>query len=247
MHLQIAEAIKARVEQDQDERLQRRLCQEWPAFYLGSVAADFQTICDVPRFQTHFYQMPPADDDEAYPAMLSSFPELADASALSPDRALFVAAYIAHLLLDLLWFRQILIPYFVEACNWGDFSQRRLVHHILLSYLDKLAFDSLPPSAATVLAAAQPKAWLPFAADDDLIAWRDLLVAQLQPGAKLETVTIYAERIGMSPDEFLHKLEDPEWIEAQVFKSVPVGEVQSKLAAAVPHCIHVITDYLSLR
>jgi hypothetical protein len=245
MHLRIAEEICSQVKRGANLRLQEYLGQEWPAFYMGSVAADFQTICNIPRADTHFYDLPPGPDHKAYSVMLASYPELANVSALSLDHAIFLSAYAVHLRLDLLWFRQVLMPYFVEASDWGDFPRRRLVHDILLTYLDKLAFDALPQTAGNTLAAAHPHHWLPFAADADLISWRDMLVDQLQ-GATPHTVEIYAERLGMSQHEFAGKLQDPEWIEEQVFSNVPVAEVQGKLETAVPMCINQITDYLQL-
>jgi hypothetical protein len=244
MHLQFAEMLRLQVEQSENGRLSQMLEREWPAFYLGSVAADLQTICHVPRVDTHFYDLPPAQSDEAYPTMLAKHPELASGGMLSPDHAVFIAAYCVHLLLDLLWFREILLPYFVEANDWGDFPRRRLVHHILLTYLDKLAFDSLPGSAAAVLASARPVQWLPFATDEELIDWQELLVSQLQPGATPQTVEIYAGRLRMSPEQFLSRLEDPDWIQENLFWNVPVAEVQAKLEAAIPQCIEIVADYL---
>lgn len=246
MHLQIAEDIRRRVEDGDNVPLQQLLRQQWPAFYLGSVAADYQTICDIPRSVTHFYELPPGPDEKAYPAMLETHPELADAEALSPDRATFVAAYAVHLMLDLLWFRQVLMPFFVEASDWGDFPHRHLVHNILLAYLDKAAFEALPEGAATTLAAAQPEQWLPFASDTDLVTWRDVLVDQLRPGAALQTIEIYAERLRMSPREFADRLQDPAWIEEKVLGNVPVADVRAMFKAAIPSCILLITEYLHL-
>jgi hypothetical protein len=246
MHLQFAEDMRALIERKSNRRLVDILEQEWPAFYLGSIAADFQTITHVPRADTHFYRIPPAPEDKAYPLMFAAHPELADGSQIRQDQAVFVAAYCVHLMLDLLWFRQVLLPYFVEAQAWGDFPLRRLVHDILLTYLDREAFDSLPPSAASILAAAWPQRWLPFASDTALIEWRDMLLAQLQPGATLQTIEIYAGRLKMSPDEFTRKLRDPVWLEAQVFRNVPVAEVQARLEAAVPQCVDMVASYLKL-
>lgn len=247
MHLQVAEEIRAGLEapQARNGRLPALLRQEWSAFYLGSVAADFPTISGAPRVESHFYDMPPQPWEEAHETMLATHPELADSASLPSDQAVFVAAYSAHLMLDLLWFRQILIPYFVEAPHLGDRQQRHLVHFILLTYLDTLALELLPETAATTLAAAEPRNWLPFADDAVLARWRDMLVAQLQPGAPVQTVEIYAERLRMSPDEFAANLRDPDWMEVNVFSKVPVAEIQAKLAAAVPRSIVLISDYLN--
>lgn len=248
MHLQIAEQIRAQAKArwGVDGRFTRLLNQEWPAFYLGHIAPDYQIICDVPRAKTHFYRLPPDPNVQAYPQMLAKFPELSDADALPPDQALFVAAYGAHLLLDLCWFREILVPYFVEVPNMGDFQQRRLVHHTLLTYLDKIALESLPETAASMLSAAQPRQWLPFAEDAQLVRWRDMVATQLEPGAAIRTVEIFAARTEMSPQEFIANLEDTAWMDTYLFNQVPVADIKAKLAAAVPRSIALITNYLKI-
>jgi len=247
MHLQCAEQIRSALEASQGSngRLPVLLRQEWPAFYLGSVAADFPSITGTPRVESHFYDMPPPVQAEAHVTMLEMYPELADSAALPPDQAVFIAAYGAHLMLDLLWFQQVLMPYFVEAPHLGDRQQRRLVHFILLTYLDTLALATLPEAAGTTLAAAEPQRWLPFVDDAVLARWRNMLVSQLQPGAAIQTVEIYAERLQMSPAEFAANLRDPKWMEANVFSKVPVAEIQARVAAAVPGSIALISEYLN--
>jgi hypothetical protein len=83
MYLQFAEEIQVETgsRHGDNGRLRRWLAQAWPAFYLGSVAPDYQTICDIPRARTHFYKLPPGSDDRAFPDMLARYPELADAAA----------------------------------------------------------------------------------------------------------------------------------------------------------------------
>lgn len=248
MHLDVAERIRSELvaRQGENGRLARCLIAEWPAFYLGSVAPDYQTICDIPREDTHFYPLPPEPYNQAWPRMLAQHRELADASLLPPDQAVFIAAYSAHLMLDLLWFREILVPYFFRAADIGDVAQRRLLHNILLTYLDMQALETLPRAAAETLAAAEPCHWLPFAADADLVRWRDMLVAQLWPGAEVQTIAIYAERLGIAPEVFRMNIEDPAWMQTQVFDKIPVDKVQARLATAVPASIEILEDYLQL-
>ncbi|MBE2197432.1 MAG: hypothetical protein IAE79_02405 [Anaerolinea sp.] len=246
-HLQIAEQIRRQVVADgrsPDGRLAELLQTEWPAFYLGSVAPDVQTISGAPRPQTHFYDIPPAPDSQAYPLMLATYPELADAATLLPAQAVFVAAYNAHLLLDLVWYRQISLPYFVDAAGLGSRDHRRLLHHTLLTYLDKQAYLSLPDTAVTTLAAAQPAHWLPFVTDADLLAWRDLLVAQLQPGAALQTAAVYAGRLHLSPAILTAYVDDPTWLHAHLFRSIPLDQVQAQLATAVGASVQCVKTYL---
>ena len=249
MHLQFAERIKGNLNASNeiDGRWSMLKAELWPAFYFGSVAPDYQSICGVERQLTHFYGLPPAPDNEAYPRMLAQYPQLAPASRLPAEQAWFIAAYSVHLMLDLIWFREILVPSFYNAPHLGDMHQRHLLHLILLTYLDKLAIETLPDFAGSTLSEAQPQRWLPFATDGQLRNWRDFLVAQLQPGGMLQTIQIYAGRLQMTAGEFAAKLDDPEWMQEHLFARVPVTAVQERLVAAVPASMQLIDDYLNNR
>jgi hypothetical protein len=155
---------------------------------------------------------------------LAAYPQLADGAALPPEQALFVAAYSVHLMVDLIWFRDVLIPYFVNAKQWASaFEERRMVHQMVLTYLDKLAYDALPETAVTTLSSAVPNQWLPFVSDEALRQWQDLLVAQLEPTGELETINVYAGRLGMTPAAFAANLNSPAWMDEHVFRYIPIG------------------------
>lgn len=243
MHLEIAERILG--EDSLSQKVRREIKSHYPAYYLGHVAPDYQTICNVPREKTHFYKLPPAKDNRAYPKMLALYPELAIPAHLKPEHATFIAAYCAHLMLDLVWFHKILIPYFVEPTDWESNHQRFVVHNTLLTYLDKQAVETLPDNAAEILAAAKPAGWLPFALDKELTSWRDLLVDQLKPNSRLRTVEIYAERLFLTPEEFAANLEKSEWMDEYLFQRVPIQEVRQIIAAAVLESVELISDYLT--
>ncbi|MCP4360336.1 MAG: zinc dependent phospholipase C family protein [Chloroflexi bacterium] len=244
MHLQIAEQIQQKTTRNGHGRLHNCLTAEWPAFYLGSVAPDINAISDIPRADTHFYTLPPLPDNDAIPEMLAAYPQLARPSQMNPSQALFIAAYSAHLLLDLIWLREVVVPFFVEADHLGSREQRRLTHFILLTYLDTLALDSLPDTAVTTLSHAQPQTWLPFAPDSVLIEWRDLLVGQLHPNAPIRTIEIYAGRLRMSTAEFQAALNDAAWMEAHIFNKLPVADIQQIINSAAPRSIELIQNYL---
>lgn len=245
MHLQIAEQVTAKLHAKPatDRSLLSFLMEEWAAFYFGGVAPDFQSICGIPREETHFYGLPPDPDNLAYPQMFARYPELANTSDMLPSRMVFIAGYVAHLFLDLIWFREIVVPFFVNAKQMGDLKQRRLLHLILLAYLDRLALQALPASAAGTLAQAQPHRWLPFATDAELCQWRDYLVPQLRPGASTRTVEIYATRLGMTAGTFAAKLDDGVWLRNHLFSQVPVASVQTILRDAVPPTIQRVQNY----
>lgn len=246
MHLHIAEQIRQEAMNQGNGRLVDTLMTQWPAFYLGSVAPDINAISDIRRAETHFYDLPPLPDHDAYPEMLGQYPHLANPAQLPGDQAVFVAAYSAHLMLDLIWLRQIVWPFFFQAEHLGSPAQRRLLHFVLLAYLDTLSLVALPATAVTTLANARPCAWLPFAPDKLLVQWRDMLVAQLQPGAPVHTVEIYAGRLGMSATEFAAALHDPAWMTEHVFGKLPVAEIQAIVQTAVPQSIQLIRDYLQM-
>ncbi len=245
MHLHTAEQIRETVAaQNGDGRLLAQLDACWPAFYLGSVAPDVNAISDISRVATHFYRIPPAPGEPAYDVMLAQYPELACGPDLAAERAVFVAAYRAHLLLDLVWLRQIVYPFFAQADHLGNRKQRELTHFILLTWLDGLALAALPDTAVTTLSRAVPRHWLPFAPDETLVSWRDILVDQLRPGALPRTVEIYAGRIGVSPELFAANLQDEAWMAEHVFGKIPVDQVQARLAAAVSPSVELIRKYL---
>jgi hypothetical protein len=242
MHLQIAEQIRQTVADN--GRLTHTLTTQWPAFCLGNVAPDVNAISRISRAASHFYDFPPLPEHDAYREMFAQYPQLADAAQLPVAQAVFVAGYAAHLLLDLIWLREIAWPYFFQAEHLGPPAQRRLLHFVLLAYLDTLALEALPGTAVQTLAHAHPTAWLPFVPDEVLADWRDRLVDQLQPGAPIHTVEIYAGRLGMSAAEFAAALHDPVWMADHVFGKLPVTEIQQIIQTAVPKSIEMMKNYL---
>ena len=246
MHLAMAEKIQNRLRFDgENGRLATLLTQNWSAFYLGSVVPDLSAISDVTREATHFYTVPIPPDVHAVPEMLAANPQLADAASLAPAHAVFVAGYSAHLLLDVVWLRDIVYPFFVIHDSWPDRQARRVAHFILLTYFDQHDRRTLPERADTILAAVHSSNWLPFAPDNAIHRWQTMLVEQLHPGAPSETINIYADRVGMTPIDFAASLNDPDWMADQVFGKIPVAEVRAVLETAVPRTIDLINDYLA--
>lgn len=241
MHLQVAEGIKShsRLHPTIHALIERH----FSAFYLGSIAPDVQSITKQPRSSTHFYDLPPRPEDRAYPKLLATYPKLSKPKQLPPEQAVFISAYCAHLVLDLRWYHEVLIPYFIDPVEWDDNHQRFVVHNTLLTYLDKIAVESLPDRAGRILAAAEPDGWLPFVNDEDLAHWRDTLVDQLQPGAPLRTIEIYAGRLYMSPEEFAKNLEESSWMEEHLIRRVPVDSVIEMISFAVTESADLINQY----
>ena len=215
------------------------------AFMLGNVAADLQTIADIKRSATHFYRRMEAMTFDAPAIMLARHPEIAAATTLSAEHAVFIAGYLAHLHFDILWFRGILYPYYWDVPGWtATFEERVLSHNTLLTYLDTLALKGIPADSGTLLAQATPNNWLPFASDEAIIQWRDVLAEQLEPGADVQTVIIYAGRMKISPETFKQHLADPHWMQENVFEVVPLEVVRKLLDDTVVQSIERIENYL---
>jgi hypothetical protein len=243
MHLQVADQVIASPQLADSSR--ERLQQQLPAFYLGSVAPDFSAISTkVSRSQAHFYDtLPPGPDTKAHLKLWQDYPALAQANALPPDHANFLVAYVAHLMLDVIWFREILTPIFFEQPLWGSRAERFVSHNTLLVYLDGIARASLAENAGILLAQATPHNWLPFADDSELIEWRDQIVPQLTPNAPIRTVEVYAGRMKFDPDIYRANLNDPAWLDTNLFQKVPVAQVQARIQQAVSQTIDLIHDY----
>lgn len=247
MHLQVAEQIRQQVvdePQGNNGRLPELLETAWPAFYLGHIAPDFSPMDQLSRYDTHFYPIPLGPEDDAIGQMLSQYPGLQNGRLLPPHQAIFLSGYLAHLLLDMVWYRDILIPYFHQRAVLGPRKQRQIVHFLLLTYLDRIAYEQLPETAADDLYAAQPTAWLPFGTDEGLKRWRDVVARQLRPGAPKETAEIYARRINVPLLEFNQRFEDPDWMNTHIFQHIPLPTVEQIIADAVSPSIDLIARYL---
>lgn len=247
-HLHIAEKIRSATYDlniDADGRAAELFRIGWSSFCFGSVAPDFQTISGQPREDTHFFKLPPQPHNKAYTKMFAKFPQLAKGNILPINQTAFIAGYSAHLLLDLIWFREVLIPFFHDAPGLGEIENRRLIHLILLTYIDETARAQLIDDMGKTLAGCRPSAWLPFASDEHLIRWQQFLIAQLQPNGMSETVRIYAGRLQMTPQEFADKLNDQGWMQDQLFSKVPVDQVFEIIYSAVNKSITLVRKYVN--
>ena len=246
MHLDIAEQIRAHPQLD--ESVRTRLITNWPAFYLGSIAADYQSIGDVPREVTHFYRLPmPQDEPVGWGKLQATHPDLANGSELDEQTAIFLAAYAAHLHYDVVWYKHILLPFFVFSDKWEGVARRDrfTIHNVLLAYLNGVSLGRLPNSAETTLAQATTTYTLPFLHNDLLNQWHQMIVTQLAPNAPIQTVQIYAERLGITPTEFAAKLHDNIWLQSQLFNRVPLDAIHAIFEQALAESVMLINDYLS--
>src|SRR5439155_2365116 len=153
------------------------------------------------RAATHFFGVPLRGDPTAGPQLLAHYPSLAVRAGLPPAQAAFICGYLAHLVYDQLWVRDLFQPYFGEAPAWGTFRERLYLHNVLRAHVDAEDLGRLTPVVGERLRAAEPDGWLPFVDSHHLRAWRDLIADQLSSGAG-RTVEVFAQRNRVDPREF---------------------------------------------
>jgi hypothetical protein len=215
---------------------------EWPAFLFGNTAPDVQTISGQPREATHFFSVPLRGAPAASAQMLARYPALAVRDALPLAQAAFLCGYLAHLVYDQLWIRDLFEPYFGEAPTWGTFHERLYLHNVLRAQVDAEDLARLAPAVAAQLSAAEPAGWLPYVDSHHLRAWRDLIADQLHSGAG-RTVEVFAQRNRVDPHEFAALLASPEQMAARVFVHLPPGALAAYRAQALAASARTIAAY----
>ena len=220
------------------------LKREWGPFLLGHTAPDVQTVSHQSRDETHFYSLPPDDTVPAYQRLFHTYPELARPERMPSDRAVFIAGYIAHLLVDERWWWEIFRPFFGPQAEWETFERRLFLHNVLRTWMDQRDQARLDGGEARALAEAEPRGWLPFARDEDLRAWRDLLVEQLQPGNRVRTAEVFAARMGLPAEAIEATLRSPLRM-SRLFRRISPDRVRDFRADALRRSALLIEEYLA--
>ncbi|MEN6300298.1 MAG: zinc dependent phospholipase C family protein [Anaerolineaceae bacterium] len=198
--------------------VQQILKRQRGAFLFGNTAADVQVLSGQERQETHFFSLPILNNPVVpWQLMLNTYPDLEYHHRVADTQAAFIAGYLCHLLADWRWIVDIFVPAFGLKAEWGDFSQRLYYHNVLRAYLDRQTIAGLPDDAGEKLGEVKPDSWLPFVNDQYLYAWRDYLAEQLQPGANVHTIDVFAKRQGVSPQEYTALLGSEERMENEIF------------------------------
>jgi hypothetical protein len=204
-----------------------------------------QVISGQPREVTHFFRLPIEENSPPpWEVFLKANPSLAEPMRLSPAQSAFLAGYLCHLLADWLWIKEIYAPVFGPDCSWSTFPHRLYLHNILRTYLDLRVLKRLPTGMGTCLEGVTPRSWLPFVGDAFLFEWRDFISHQLQPGAAVQTVEVFAQRQGISPVEFHRLLNSTERMEAEGFVRMPRQRLINYRRRLLDESIRLVYAYL---
>ncbi len=200
-----------------------------PAYLLGSVVADAHGIAGLKREDTHFYSYEHGMHGQPWRVMLDTYPALQ--VTRDPAQRAFVAGYVMHLAMDEIWSLDMTDAQFVGG-SWANRIQRFLMLHTLLIFMDERDQRLLDPALNAELPHAQPDHWLPFLADDVLIAWGDLIDRQLRTGGVSETLEIFGARVKKTPAELRAILDSPDRMQAELWANVPrdlLAQVEARM------------------
>jgi len=243
-HLDVAERLL--YHPDLPGQIRHNLLVQQSAFLLGNTAPDVQVLSRQKRQATHFFSFP--FDPGSLPPwerMLVLYPDLAPQPTHPAERQAFLAGYLCHLQADWFWIRDIFLPAFGPDLTWGTFPERLYLHNVLRAYLDRHVLAGLPLETPRLLSRVQPDHWLPFTEDHFLLAWRDYLARQLQPGASIETVEVFASRQGLSPTEFYRLLDSEDQMEEQVFIHVSHSQLDAYRERLIQANLILLAAYLT--
>jgi Zinc dependent phospholipase C len=211
------------------------------AFLLGNVAPDARVSSGLRRGDTHFFEYSVKVEPPAGVAMLTAHPHLR--SAEGTQRA-FVAGYLAHLAMDVVWTEAMLFPHFYLR-EWGNQNIRYEMLHVLLCHLDGRDYKRWDADFGDALAHAKPSAWLSFLSDSDLETWRDLIAEQICKDCESDTLSVLGSRVMIGRAGLQAILENPERLQAELWDNISleiVAQVEESMYAAM---VKQLVDYMT--
>jgi hypothetical protein len=244
-HIALCEQVLASPELPAASR--RILARQRAAFLFGSTAPDAGGLAGLQRAATHFFEVPLRNRRPAHLRLLAQHPVLARPHQCPADQAAFLAGYLSHLWLDQLWISIVFQPAFGQPPFGTGFHQRLVEHNLLRAHLDRLDQTALPARLDDLLLQAEPKHWLPFLTDGDLIAWRDHLAEQVSANGRIRTLEVFADRLGLSTEAFARQLDTPAVIDRILAERLPAGTLDRFRSWSLAGALELVGYYLDDR
>lgn len=194
------------------------------AFFLGAISPDVRAISGHTREETHFFPIPiPPGHPGAPDIMLQAYPALREIPRRSrPEQAAFIAGYIAHLVMDVVWLDRIVMRgLYVNGEVWGIHHPRWPLYSILMTYLEYQADALLPRDTFQVLRSVQPRNWLPFISDLHLADWRDRVVERVLAGGARGVSVMFSRSNGLTSDQMEAIVTSEERMTEVAYATVP--------------------------
>ena len=210
-------------------------------FLLGNVAPDARVSGGMSRGETHFFEYAPKVAPKATDAMLTAHPSLKNAQG---EQRSFVAGYLAHLAMDVVWAEDMLFRYFYDRDDWADDITRYNMLHVMLCDLDARDFRQWDGGFPQALARAHPDSWLPFLSDDDLRIWRDLVANQICADCESQTIEVLGKRVKIGAEGLQEILNDPARMQSELWDYVPPSAVEDVAATMYRAMVDEVTRYM---
>lgn len=241
MHLVVATDLLAGGQLNPDQR--RLLTEQRGPFLLGNIAPDARHSGGVSRVRTHFFHCDAVTSVPAWQTMLAQYPTLADDHR--PAVRAFLAGYVAHLAMDVVFCQHVVYPLYVAFWDTPHYDAARLRMHLLLAWLDARDYGRVAPEVYHALGTAEPDAWLPFIRDVPLADWRDLVREQLPPNGTSQTNQIMGERVGLAPDAVARIIESEEQMSVRVWQFIAPALVAQTRQLMAAQARRDVADFLN--
>lgn len=216
-----------------------------PAFMFGHVAPDVQVLSGQRREETHFFRLPSRENlRPPWGQFEHRYPRLTRSDGLVPQQAAFLAGYGCHLRADWMWVTEIFEPFFGPQASWETFRERLYLHNVLRSYMDRQVLERIRDLSLHALENVSLNGWLPFVQDTHLAAWCHLLTDQLLPGAKIQTVEMFASRQGIPPGAFYDLLNSELALEEGIFSQLSHQRLDTYLDEVLADNLGFLQNYL---
>ena len=215
------------------------------ALLLGSISPDVRVVSGQAREKTHFYDIPLSRDMPASQALLRRYPTLAKANGLPPRQAAFIAGYITHLVMDEAWLEFVVMPHiFIDETDWSRHHPNFRLYSLLMTYLAEEGSKRITPELVAQLQATEPRNWLPFASDADLVEWRDRVAEHLLESG-WQTARMFAREMKVDTDELYVAVTSKEALDRELFSAVPRDALDAFQRHTHQRCTAALNAYLA--
>jgi hypothetical protein len=214
-------------------------------YLLGNIAPDAWSLGGLTRREAHILPIPIPPGKHCADELLALYPHLRASRQLPPAAAAFVAGYMAHLLVDELWYYRIFEPFFSREREGDAPIQRRLLYHnVLRLYCENALQDRVAGELVDALAGSAAQYAFPLFDDAALSAWRDRISAEMRPGASRRSAEVFAARLRAPVEQLLALLCDPAALETEVLGRLPAGLLAAVAADGVDQAARLTQRYL---
>ncbi len=220
-----------------------------PALLLGSITPDARVIARISRESTHFYDIPMAPDaPPAHIRMLETHPDLCKIDrGQHPLHAAFVAGYVAHLVMDVVWLERIVMDgLFIDGVPWGIHHPNWLRYSLLMTRMEYDADRHLPRSYFSQVREPEPDGWLPFMPDRFIRKWRQVVAERVEGGGARLVSTHFSRTNHMSTGELEMMVLDDERMDRVVHGQIPRRQMDDFYKETYRRTEEAVLDYLAV-